>query len=667
MTIDVKPTSELHRRIVTAVKSRRDLSKQKMRDRHAAWEKAEDEFLAYMPTKEADRLREKKRDGGEAQYTDIFIPHGYATLMAAHTYWSSVFLSRNPVFQMMGRHGEADMNVQAVEAYMEYQTTVGGMLPQLFVWLMDVGKYGIGVIGHYWEQEKHYVSEFVEEPVTFNGVPLVGQMKKRKLVKEINGYEGNRLFNVRPQDYLPDPRVPLTDPDKGEFVGRQLDLSLNDLVSGKLRGYYIKENVDHVVTYLSRLGNGKPSEGSARIVLPGADAPNNSTDVGSGLVSHVSCIEMVVEIIPRMWGLGKLEYPEKWVFLITDDTAGENVVLQARPLGLYHNKFPYRVIECEVDGYSLFKRSLLDVSRPINNILNWLFNSHFHNVRRSLNGEIVFDPSRVVASDVLDRNPGKRIRIKPEAYGQDVRTMLHVIQPDSGVTQTHMRDFQVVTELLQKITGVNDNSMGAIHSGGRKSATEIRSANGSALGRMKTQCEYFSATGFAPLASMLLQTSQQLYSTEQKFRIAGSLHNNIQEVVTVNADMLAGGYDYIPVDGTLPVDRMAQVNMWTMLLSQAQSSPQFMQQYDIAKMIAYVAQLGGIKNMKQFRVQVMDPEVIETMKARGQLENVAGPGQNIPSAGGAGLPSPSRSAEDLERNAGTVPDTAQLGGLGRTV
>ena len=658
MTIDVKIGSELHQKIVQAVLSRRDLSRSKMRERHEAWAKAEDEFIAYMPVKEADRLREKKRDQGDLQYTDIYIPHGYATLMAAHTYYTSVFLSRNPIFQFMGRHGEAEMNTLAVEAYMEYQTTVGGQLPPLFVWLMDVGKYGLGVIGHYWEEEKNYVSEFLEEPVIFNGVPLIGQTKKRKVVRELSGYTGNRLFNVRPQDYLPDPRVPLTDPDKGEFVGRLRNISLNELVKGKLGNFYIKENVDYVVKHLSSSGSTRTTDGSARIVLPGADAASGTTDSRSGLVSHISCVEMVVEILPRMWGLGKHEYPEKWVFLVTDEVAGGTIVLQARPLGLYHNKYPYRVIECEVDGYSLFKRSILDISRPINNILNWLFNSHFHNVRRSLNGEIIFDPSRVMASDVLDRNPGKRIRVRPEAYGQDVRSMLHALPPDSAATQTHMRDFSLVSDLLQKITGINDNTMGVMNQGGRKSATEIRSANGAAASRLKTQCEYFSATGFSPLADMLLRTSQQLYSSEEKFRIAGSLSNNIHDVVTVNADLLAGGYDYIPVDGTLPVDRMAQVNMWSMLLQQAQSNPQFSQEYDVAKMIAWVAQLGGIKNMKQFRLQTVDPEVIETMKARGQVEAMNEPGRT----GGA---NPAGSAEDLERMAGRVPDLTQLGGMGR--
>ena len=52
---------------------------------------------------------------------NIDIPYAYAQMMSAHTYFCSVFLSRNPIWQMQGRHGEPEMNVQAVEALLGYQ------------------------------------------------------------------------------------------------------------------------------------------------------------------------------------------------------------------------------------------------------------------------------------------------------------------------------------------------------------------------------------------------------------------------------------------------------------------------------------------------------------------------------------------------------------------
>ena len=652
--------------IAKAVVARKDYSQRAMVDQIEVWNKAEEEMIAYIPTKQADNLRKAKKDRGESQYVDVVVPYSYGMLMSAHTYWCSVFCSRSPIWQIGARHGEGEENVQAIEALIDYQTMVGKMVPALMVWLLDVGKYGIGIIGNHWDEEVHYVPEFKEETISFLGMQISTSKKLRKYIREIPGYKGNKLFNVKPQDYLPDPRVPLTDPDKGEFCGRIFELSYNELVHGKLRETYIPSAVDKVLEGMKSGGSSKENRGSAQIVLPGEDAAAEYFADESGLASKVSVIEMVVEIIPTLWKLGKNDYPEKWVFLVTNSECCEDTVLLARPYGMYHNKFPYRVLECEVDGYSLFKRSVLDISRPMNDILTWLFNSHFHNVRRSINGEVVFDPSRVYASDVLNPDPGKRIRVRPEAYGQDVRTMVHVLPPDASATQTHMRDFQMVAELLQRITGINDGAMGALAAGGRKSATEVRQANTSAFTRLKTQSDYFSYTGFTPLADILIQSTQQLYDGEQKFKVAGSLPNNVNTWLNVTPELIVGNFDYIPVDGSLPMDKLATVNMWTMLLQQAQASPQFAQEYDIGKILAWVAQLAGLKNLKNFKIQVQDPEVIAAKVARGELEAIPNDGMGGPGGGYPGGQSgPAGSLEDLEREAGRVPGLGQTGGMGR--
>src|SRR5687767_9060526 len=89
--------TQLHNFVVEAVKRRRDFSLEKMRDRHQKWRQAEEAFLSYMPERDADRLRRTQRESkGEPQFTTIYMPYDYATLMSAHTYWTSVFLARNP-------------------------------------------------------------------------------------------------------------------------------------------------------------------------------------------------------------------------------------------------------------------------------------------------------------------------------------------------------------------------------------------------------------------------------------------------------------------------------------------------------------------------------------------------------------------------------------------
>jgi len=109
--------TEAHRFILEAVLRRKEFSKDKMRERHAQWRRNEENFIAFMPEKDVDKQRRSLREvGGEPQFTTLRIPFDYAVLMSAHTYWTSVFLGRNPIFQYEGRRmGICCGNLQAAE------------------------------------------------------------------------------------------------------------------------------------------------------------------------------------------------------------------------------------------------------------------------------------------------------------------------------------------------------------------------------------------------------------------------------------------------------------------------------------------------------------------------------------------------------------------------
>jgi hypothetical protein len=73
----------------------------------------------------------------------------------------------------------------------------------------------------------------------------------------------------------------------------------------------------------------------------------------------------------------------------------------------------------------MFKRSMLEQLKPLNDVLTWLFNSHFYNVRKALNDQFVIDPSRIMMRDALDPEPGRMMRLKPTAYGTDPKSSDH--------------------------------------------------------------------------------------------------------------------------------------------------------------------------------------------------------------------------------------------------
>ena len=623
--------SPLHEKILRNFRQRLKASRdEKSKSRDEAWKKAEDQFTAYMPETAYDAVRKNRRDqGGIPDYTTITLPYSYAMLLTAHTYYTSVFLARDPVFSVQGRHGESQTAETAVASLLDYQLIAGGQLPALFLWLMDPGKYGVSIIGHYWDREVFTFSQMAEVPRELFGMPIPGTAVKKLISVEQEGYVGNRLYNVRPQDFFHDPSVPIMRFQEGEFCIVYNDTPWVKVAKRAANGMYFNmRNLKETGKTQNRdmTGSGQKTQ------LPGQDV--NYYSEGTSTPTMVDLHEFHWDLVPSELGLGNSDRPEKWVFTI----GNEQVIVGAQPLGLAHNEYPFDVLTQEVEGYNTFNRSMLDILEPLNNTMDWLFNSHFYNVRASLNNMFAVDPNMIDVRSLEEPGPGKLIRLKPAAAGKDINTFLRQFAV-SDVTRQNLMDSDVVAQLAQRTLGVNDNIMGSVNSGGRKTATEVRSSTTFGITRLKTQCEWFSATGFSPLTKKLLMSTQQLMEGERQFRIVGDQRLWGGQYLPINPEMIRGFFDFVPVDGTLPVDRFAQVNLWQTLLSNMARVPGALQDYDISRIFAFVAQLGGLKNIDRFRIQVAPDQQVQQMAQAGNVvamkPNMQEPGQ-IPGMGSTG-------------------------------
>jgi hypothetical protein len=403
-----------------------------------------------------------------------------------------------------------------------------------------------------------------------------------------------------------------------------------------------RSNVNNAINSAS--GAIQRDTGSSQITLPSGDVADDK-DKG-----FHELLEFYWELVPNDWGLGSGTLPEKWVFTV----ANRKVILSAQPYGMYHNKFPFNTFEPDLNGYGFANRGLLEVIKPLTDTMSWLVNTHFYNVRRTLNNELVVDPSMVEMQDFMQPGPGKIIRAKPAAYGKDVRMAYSQLNMHD-ITRSHINDIGIITDLIQRVLGINDNVMGAINSGGRKSATEVRQSSSFAVNRMKTLTEFMSAQAIGPWSQMLLQSSQQLYDQEQIYRRSGDMSNPLRAPLKITPELIAGFFDFVPVDGTMPIDRIALSNVWRELMVQGSKLPQVMGQYDMAKIFAYVAKMSGAKDIDQFKVEVR-PDT--------QLQNAAAQGNSVPLTGNTnGQANPSfRAGSDGAR----LPEPSRLPGMGPT-
>lgn len=638
-SLNIPCKSPLHTKILDLVRARLQIAKKSVVTRDQIWRRTEETVLAFVSERAEDLLRDDARDQGNPEYSTIQIPYTYAMLMSAHTYLTSVFFGRQPIHQFSGRHGEGEQQTQSVEALIDYQVQVGEMMAPYYIWLYDGCKYGMGVIGQYWEQEILHYGQLV-----FNEQD--GQLYQS--TTEIKGYEGNKVYNVSPYDFMTDPRVSTRLFQQGEFCIAKRRMSWAEVLRRQRNGWLI--NVEDIKDHLTL----PPIEGSPQLERPEVTMWFNETDPtkpeGNRHPAMIQVYEMYVELVPSEWGIGNTDFPQKWVFTFTYD---ESLIIGASPLGYIHGRFPFDICEMEIEGYGRFSRGMPEILAPLQNTLDWLVNSHFYNVRASLNNQFIMDPSKIVISDAEQEGPGFIYRLRPEAYGSDLRSCFLQV-PVTDVTKTNFNDIKNVMEMAERVTGVNDQIMGALSGTNRKTATEVRASTGFGVNRLKTIAEWMSASAFAPHAQKLLQTSQQNYKADKKLRIVGDLASQLDpssSFLNVTPETIKGFFDLIPVDGTLPVDRMAQANLWKEIFAGMRNMPPAIQTgYDMVKMFGWMATLGGLKNINQFKLQVLppgqgpSPGMVPMLPPGGPAPTGASPGNAQANAMGnnAALPPPAQ-------------------------
>ena len=654
--------SKEHKKVLELITRRKRYSTDKTRSRAERWKQDDDKYQAYVPAQDIDNPNPNNDD-----YVRIEIPYSYAAIMSAHTYLTGVFMGRDPVYQYEGRHGEPEESRTAVEAIMEYQRKVGRHSPHIYGWLLDTCRRGVGIVGYHWVEEKEVVRRIDEEPISVFGFAVSGKVRKVERVLEIPGYVGTRLYNVRAQDMYPDPRKAMVDFQLGEFFGVRDRLSWNAIVKGYNDGMYFnleqlkRDNKGGSGAYESDGYSVDEQAGEKNIYPERGQFSSIETQLD---MRHFDVDTWVIELIPKDWMLGSSDKPEKWMFMVAND----KIIFGCRPLGEFHNKFPFGVLEYEIDPHQFFNRGMSELLEPMQNVISWLVNSHFFNIRKSMNDMFLFDPSRVYAADLANPEPGKLLRMRPSAYGTDVRTAVTQFQVQD-VTQQHLRDTMTMTEIGQQVSGLNSNMMGQLDPRGRKTATEARVASTAGAGRLKTVAEYMAEYGFSPFLEMLLQSTQQHYDMERSYKIAGDLiaRAGSNPLVDVSPEDIVGSFSFSPIDSESPTDKFAMAALWRDIINDASQNPMLAQSYNIPDMFAWVAQLAGLKNIKRFKVDFVPDEQIAQQQQAGNVVPLGGQNAGPTIPGGAGGPVPGAAAR-TGAGGGAVPSQpAQVPGMGATL
>lgn len=630
----LKRGTEQYNRVKEFVRVRVDFAKREMGGRRAAWRENEKQYRAFLDLEAVDKQR-KRRDGEKGTYpgfAPLIIPVPYAVTNTIITYLMSVFGARRPVIMLDGWGPEDVKPAEALETVLAYQMEQRMLLMKMYLWLHDMLVYGIGWMKTTWRRQFQY--QTVLE--TGQAMQLLSKLfqfdpPKKRVTRWVKSYEGNDPQVIDPYRCWHDPRVPVSKLNDGEFIFFSARKSFLNLKTDEANGLYV--NIDMLKDQKASAGSSGKGDGESNQsdIARQMGFSNlteeeyiDKTDTGYPLLE-----EMWARVIPRELGLSSSSYPEIWVFTV----ANKEVVIRVEQAEENHGMYPVDGIEYMPDIHSPGNPGVVELISPLSQHLTWLFNSHMENVRKAINDVMVYDPTMVVAADLEARGPGKLIRLKPQAYGKDVRSAISqlVVQ---DITGGHLKDAQVVWDLIQRISAATDNFMGLPTVGGARTATEVRGINQLAGGRLKNLAEIVSMMGFTPFSKKCVQNTQQFLEDEKFYRLVGRAVQNpeVLQQIKVGPEEIIGNFDFIPIDGTYPMDKFAMAEVWKEIFSSVVQVEPLLQVFDVVEIFRKSVQELGVKNIDDFRLkpdslqaQIMQQRAIEDKVKKGDAVPLGGP------------------------------------------
>ena len=593
----LRPGDELTSNLVEYLKARLSMSERKMSRFYARWRAREKQMQAYMDLPKYEKQLKEMNDSGEPPViTALTIPYMYSTVSTIATYLTHAFTGRKPIFQVGANSGQAAMNSQNVETMLQYQADVRLMIKRWMQFFKDCETYGVGAMKCVWEVEKRNR--------TVVSKSTMGEYIRKRELKTV--YEGNDLENIDPFLFFPDPRVPMNEAAfRGEFVFWRDFVGMHEISQGEADyGYKWTENLGLLPENLA----GAAGVSARSMAVSGESQPGQARDTADQTVPFVQRDECTIWITPSkikdLKGnvLGPGTRPELWIFTMLN----KKRIVRAEPFEYDHGMHPIVTMEPHTVGYGFGQMSTADYLAPLQDGASWFLNSHIYNVRSALNNMLVVNPAMVEMKDLASPKPGKIIRLKRSAMGQDVRQAVFQLSI-TDITRGHVSDLENMIRMGDMLSSVNDNLRGIQDSGGRKTATEVRTAGEAGASRLAAQARLYSAQAFSPLGQMMCINSQQFLTREFEVRIAG---DDPAKSIVVGPDTVVGDY-YFPIhDGTLPMDKVALVDVWKEILLGVAQDPELRQKFSLEKIFEWVAELGGAKNIQSFKNNLGQPAAV---------------------------------------------------------
>ena len=596
----ISPESPTHAKLVQKIQASLRLSQSAMNPFYERWQKREQQFQAYVPEHTLKVLSREPVSKVQKLPATVVVPYAFSTIRTIVTYLQAVFLGRRPIFTVTPYSGTRLESAEALENLLQFNADYSRIIKPFTQWLYAGEIYGLGVLKNSFETQTKETTTQLQDPIT--GQPFT--TRTAKIV-----YQGNTTENVDPFMFFPDPRVPLLDvASQGEFIFSRSFVSRHRL---KLSDQYVYlDSIKPLARDLQATTNlGLRANGRAQYEMDYGNLESDSE-------AFVQLDEGTIWLDPKELNIPlPLEFSSEkpLKFLVT--LANNSQVIRFEIFDPDHGEHPYVINEPYAVGSGNFgNMGISDYLGPFQEIISWFLNSHIQNVKGAVNNSFIYDPTMIEEKDLQSDAPNKCIRIKPKAFGTELQAYFKQIDV-RDVTSGHVGDMQNLMRIGDACSAVNENLRGMQDSGGRKTATEVRTTAEAASSRLASHASFISGASVVKLGRQWAMNLQQYLAPDFQ---AVFLNDQNQEVALTQTD-LAGDFYFKVSDGTLPMDKVALFDIWTQALQFVAGQPILAQTFDLPKLFEFVAKLGGADTIEQFRLQPASPEAIQQGVEAGNL------------------------------------------------
>ena len=548
------------------------------------------------------------------------LPVSYSQINTLVAFFLAVLNQRDWFYELGGTGVEDEKPGKIAQLVLEHNLEHNNFRYQkLKQFTTDLAKYGVGIFKHTWRKEKKFVTTLVPKPVP---VPVGFEAPPPEMIPqktEVTSYLGNVLVTVSPYRFFPDPRLPLTRFNEGEFCASEDEYSRSQMAK------FERDGVAAGTADIPELGD-DAMENRRRFSWQGGTAAAAVT--GRDRKPYVILTEVQIYLNPSKTTVnGKPLADEDYDCLYLLWIANDGRIVRLEPLDYPHQEFTYDVAQFEEDQINFINDGMADKIGKLQDVIDWLINSRITNVRKVIGNQLIVDPKGIEIQDLRDRKPV--LRLKPAVQGMGVDKWVKQL-PLQDVTTTHLQDVEFLNNYAKQTTGITENLLGQFASG-RRSAQEARNVNNNATARIMAIVHSVWNSALLPLGRKMLDNLRAGMDEPQVVRVVGELNamlnmEGVQRFLNVTPEMLVGNYDFLIFDGTLPSQRAATAQALQELLGILGAKPELVPVfgYDPQLLMAEILNLRGVRNAEQYRL---------TPQKAGELAQLAQPGGNAVAPG----------------------------------